>query len=401
MGLRLPRLQQPVPDGETLRALEAVVQAGLADRRASFELSLAALPRHVGFAVMAGVEPLLHALGTRPPLSALGLSARAAGVDEAIALRLSELSPRLDLDAARDGTAVFAGEPIVRVEGSVFEALALRPSLRELVGRAMAYATHVARLALLAGMDGVVDGASVDAGPDRGLVLAWAAAAGGAVATTNAEACAALGLAFRGARLALAGDEAPDSGGWGSSAADALLDLGEAGVALGAADDEEGLLAELKRSGARGSFVTRSLGAHVLPLASLRYELVAIEEAGSWLAQRGLSGGAPVRPGRKRAQRYAGPTRALVGDRVHLDTERVASAKSMGATTVAPLAHALVRGGQQVEAGDTPALARERGLVDRTVLGPALTRVRHPGAAPVTLSPGVLGDAPPSTTSRR
>ena len=58
----MPRRSPLLFDGRALLDAERLLTTGLADRRASFELSFTRFPDHWGFAVIAGLEPLLEAL---------------------------------------------------------------------------------------------------------------------------------------------------------------------------------------------------------------------------------------------------------------------------------------------------------------------------------------------------
>src|SRR6476469_712788 len=100
MARRSPLLS----DGRALLDAERLLAAGLADRRASFELSFARLPAHWGFAVIAGVETLLETL-SHPLVVADDVErARRTGlISEALGERLLRPISRLDLDTLFDG----------------------------------------------------------------------------------------------------------------------------------------------------------------------------------------------------------------------------------------------------------------------------------------------------------
>ncbi len=376
-------------DGRALLDAERLIRAGLADRRASFELSFGRLPAHTGFLVVAGVENLLELL-TGPLVDAADLDGamQAGAFTEALAQRLARLALRVDVDAMPDGTIAFPRTPVVTIEGPFLDAVLLGTLCRASIQKATAIATRAARLCLAAGDDTIIDGSSAHAASsEAGLAMARAAHVGGAAATTNVAAAARLGIPFRGTtRIDLGALAAPAGGGgdgWGELASDAVHELG-----LG--DDEEAMLLEAKRVGARASgWIARGLGdagARALPM---RYELVALEQDGAWAPRRGASDAADVVPGRKLAVRYSDAARRAVADVVHLQTERMAQPKQLGAATLAPLARAIIRGGRALEAPESPAAGRERAIAGRRALPSAVAHLRCPASYPVRLSAGL------------
>src|SRR5690349_1491851 len=109
-------------DGRALLDADRILQAGLADRRASFELSIGRLPPHAGFAVVAGVETLLGLI-TLPLVDVADLDElrRVTGASDALAQWLFRFALHIDIDAVPDGTIVFARSPLVSVEGPFLE----------------------------------------------------------------------------------------------------------------------------------------------------------------------------------------------------------------------------------------------------------------------------------------
>src|SRR5262249_4298735 len=151
---RMVRRQLNFLDGRALLDANRILEAGLADRRASFEISFARLPPHVGFVVIAGIDLLLESMG-RPFVDASDLQrARDAQlVSPDLAARLSQGTQKVDLDAMVDGTVVTAKTPIAAVEGPLVEAMIVASLLRNTVTRAAAIATRTARLCIAAAGD--------------------------------------------------------------------------------------------------------------------------------------------------------------------------------------------------------------------------------------------------------
>ncbi|MEJ7732797.1 MAG: hypothetical protein WKG00_26790, partial [Polyangiaceae bacterium] len=256
------------------------------------------------------------------------------------------MTPTLDVDAVPDGTVVFPRTPFATVEGTFLEVVLAGAAARSILQRASAVATRTARLHLAAAGDAIVDGSSAHAiSVESALLLARAAHVGGASSTTNVLAAASLGLPFRAqARIDLPRRDQP--GGVGPLAEDAPVpsaetwstlpeDLGE----LGAGDDEEALLLEAKRlKSAAAGWVARGLcdvDSRQLPL---RFELVAMEQDGAWVARRGASGTANHVPGRKLLVRYLDARGRAVADVLHLDGERMQPPASVGAASLSPVA---------------------------------------------------------------
>lgn len=383
-------------DGRALLDAERLVRTGLADRRASFELWFGKLPPHHGFAVVAGTEAFLEALTRRVTLPELQGLRRTAGLGDDLCARLASMAPKLDVDAVPDGTVVFPRTPFATVEGTFLEVVLAGAAARSILQRASAVATRTARLHLAAAGDAIIDGSSAHAlSVESSLLMARAAHVGGASATTNLLAAATLGIHFRAqARIELpgrdGGGDLGDTGGAPVPSADGWSTLPEDLGELGAGDDEEALLLEAKRlKSAAAGWVARGLCDADSRLLPLRFELVALEEDGSWRARRGASGNANHVPGRKLLARYLDARGRAVGDVVHLDSERMQPAASMGAATLAPVARPMMRHGRALEAAEPVPAARERALAARAALSATVTQLRSPTTYPVKLSAGV------------
>ncbi|AUX27071.1 hypothetical protein SOCEGT47_076500 [Sorangium cellulosum] len=377
-------------DGRALLDADRLVRAGVADRRASFELAFTAMPPHTGFLVVAGVEAAIEALeaeGARPGAEEIAAARAACGLSEALAARLAGAPPHLDIDAVPDGGIAFPGAPAVTVEGPFVEALLVSALLVPALRRGTAAATRAARLHVAADGGVVVDGSSARApSAEEALSLARAAHVGGAAATTSALAATALGIPFRGEAGielgALAPPASPYEGSW-PWYADRLVDLG--------GHDEEALLLEARRVGmTAGGFIASGLAESCADPLAVRCELVALEESGAWALRRGASDRADVIPGRKMVMRYHDEAGRAVADVVHLAHERMLSPRALGAARLAPLARAVMRGGRGLEVPEPPSEGRERSVAARPLLPPGVARLRAPSRYPVHLSPALI-----------
>lgn len=169
--------------------VRAAIAANVADSRAAFELSLNPRLTDWGFLVLAGIEPLLAALErlrVRPEeidwLESIG------AIDEATSARLTDARFVCDIDIAPEGSVVFAGEPIVSVEGPYWQAQLVGGLVEAAITDSTLVATHFARMHLAAGSSvSLVESGSATAHRMGGApLLARAAFIGGAMATTSA-----------------------------------------------------------------------------------------------------------------------------------------------------------------------------------------------------------------------
>lgn len=379
-------------DGRALLDADRLMHAGVADRRASFELSFAGMPPHAGFLVVAGVESALEALAPAPFGEDEVESARSAvGFSVALARRLAGAGLSVDIDAVPDGTIAFARAPLLTVEGPFIEAVLVGALLGPALCRGTAVATRAARLHIAAGGGSIIDGSSTRAPwGDEALALARAAHVGGAAATTSALAATALGIPFRGEAMidlgALSQPALPDDDAWGPSHAERVIDLGGGGEG-----DEEALLLEARRVGtSAGGWVASGLADHGANWLGVRYELVALEEAGAWSLRRGTSDRGDVIAGRKMVARYVDQAGRAIADVVHLAHERMQPPRAFGAVKLAPLSRAVMRGGHPLEVPEPASAGRERSIAARQLLPPMVAHLRAPGRYPIQLSPALL-----------
>jgi nicotinate phosphoribosyltransferase len=172
---------------EAFATVRAAVAGGIADARASFELTLAAPSADWGFLVLAGVEPLVDALERfRPRTDELDWLASVGVVDGPTRKRLLESRFACDVDAAPEGTVVFPGEAVLTVEGPFWQAQLVGGLVHAAVTDATLVATRFARMGLASGGYPMVEDGAATAHRLGGTpLLARAAYIGGATATTS------------------------------------------------------------------------------------------------------------------------------------------------------------------------------------------------------------------------
>jgi nicotinate phosphoribosyltransferase len=181
-------------------------RAGRVDDTAVFHLFFRKLPFAGGYAIAAGLEPVLEFVeGFRfqaDDVAYLG-SLRGSddqplfGADFLDYLRGLRLS--LDIDAMPEGTLVFAHEPLLRVRGSLIEAQLLETTLLNLVNFQTLIATKAARVCQAAGDAAVLEfGLRRAQGADGALAASRAAHIGGCSATSNVLAGKRYGIPLRG-----------------------------------------------------------------------------------------------------------------------------------------------------------------------------------------------------------
>ncbi|MEZ4392064.1 MAG: hypothetical protein R3A48_13280 [Polyangiales bacterium] len=135
-------------DRNELATLGAYLREGLAGRRAVFELSLRGHPSPGQFLLISGIYDSLRAIRALRfgdvALTRLRAAPELADVrSDALLSWLEAFRFCGDLDAVSDGEAVFAGEPVLRVEGTLAEVRALRTLLLGVI-RASRGATQAA-----------------------------------------------------------------------------------------------------------------------------------------------------------------------------------------------------------------------------------------------------------------
>jgi nicotinate phosphoribosyltransferase len=175
---------------------EAYWSAGMSDHEACFHLSFRANPFDGGYAISCGLEHAIAYLrGFGFAEDDLDYLRQQTGNDgaplfsEAYLARLADTTLELDVHAVPEGTVVFAGEPLMRVMGPIWQCQLVETALLNVVNFQTLVATKASRVCLAAGGDPVVEfGLRRAQGPDGGLSASRAAYVGGCVGTSNAYA---------------------------------------------------------------------------------------------------------------------------------------------------------------------------------------------------------------------
>ena len=167
-------------------------ESGIANQTATFELFFRNLPRYRNFVLSAGLAQVVEYL-----------SELSFGDDEIAYLRslpqfqrvkpgffevLRELRFTGDVFAMREGTPVFAGEPILTVRAPLMEAQIAETYLLATVGFQSLIATKAARMVEVAGGRAVVDfGTRRAHSPEAGVLAGRASYIGGCAGSSNTE----------------------------------------------------------------------------------------------------------------------------------------------------------------------------------------------------------------------
>ncbi len=173
--------------------------AGLTDRVATFDLFVRRLPPRRNFLIYAGLEQAIHYL-TNLKFSAEQLDyLRRLEQFRHVPAEWFDWLARLGFSgevwSIPEGTAVFAGEPLLRVTAPLAEAQLVETFLLSVIGYQTSVATKAARLSIAAGGRPLVDFGSRRAhGPQAGMLAARAAYIGGCIGTSNTEAARLLGI---------------------------------------------------------------------------------------------------------------------------------------------------------------------------------------------------------------
>lgn len=176
-----------------LTMAQGYLRSGMARHEAVFHLFFRTLPFGGGYAISCGQQPLLE-FAERLHFSStdLGYLASLRGnddgplFDDVFVRRLADLELEVRIDAMPEGTAVFAGEPIVRVQGPLWQCQLLESALLNLVNFQTLIATKATRLCTAAAGQPVLEfGMRRAQGVDGALAASRAAHVGGCTATSN------------------------------------------------------------------------------------------------------------------------------------------------------------------------------------------------------------------------
>jgi nicotinate phosphoribosyltransferase len=165
-------------------------EAGKSEEKATFELSIRRLPPNRNFVIAAGlaqvVEYLLELRFNDEEIDYLRSLLQFARAPGGFFERLRRLRFSGDLFAAAEGTALFAGEPILTVRAPLIEAQIAETYLLSTITYQSLVATKAARIVETARARGVVEfGTRRAHSPQAGVLAGRAAYIGGCIGTSN------------------------------------------------------------------------------------------------------------------------------------------------------------------------------------------------------------------------
>ena len=160
---------------------------GRADLPVCFEYFFRSLPTHAGFGVAAGLGPFLDYLeNLRFTDSDIDYLRSLKIFDDDFLHYLRAFRPTCTVRAVSEGTLVFPSEPVVQVEGPIFEAQLFETALLNFFNYETLIATKAARVCLAANGDPVMEfGLRRAHGPDGAISGSRAAYIGGCTSTSN------------------------------------------------------------------------------------------------------------------------------------------------------------------------------------------------------------------------
>ncbi|MBD1843108.1 nicotinate phosphoribosyltransferase [Cyanobacteria bacterium FACHB-63] len=167
------------------------VGEGLDQRRASFELSVRRLPKGFGYLIAMGLAQVLEYLENFRFGEAQILALQSTGIfhqaPEEFWTRLKEGRFEGDVWAVPEGTAVFANEPLLRIEAPLWQAQLVETYLLNTINYQTLVATRAARMRNIAGEDATLFefGTRRAFSPQGSIWAARSALAGGLDATSN------------------------------------------------------------------------------------------------------------------------------------------------------------------------------------------------------------------------
>jgi nicotinate phosphoribosyltransferase len=194
-----PEALGTVTDLYQLTMMAGYHSEGLDRSRATFELFVRRLPQNRSYLVFAGLEQaildLMRLKFSREQVEVLRHWPVFAGVDPTWFDELPGYRFRGDVWSVPEGTIVFAGEPIFRVEASLPEAQWVETFLIASLAYPTLVASKAARMVGVAGGRPLIDfGTRRGHGPMSGILTARASYLAGFAGTSNVEAAIRLGI---------------------------------------------------------------------------------------------------------------------------------------------------------------------------------------------------------------
>jgi nicotinate phosphoribosyltransferase len=167
-------------------------ESGKAQEVASFELFFRHLPRYRNYVVAAGLEQVVEYLAdlhfTEDEIRYLQGLPQFQKVPAGFFETLRALRFTGDVFAMREGTPIFAGEPLLTVRAPLIQAQLVETYLLAMIGFQSLIATKASRIAEVAGGRAVVDfGTRRAHSPEAGVLAGRASYIGGCIGSSNTE----------------------------------------------------------------------------------------------------------------------------------------------------------------------------------------------------------------------
>ncbi|BAU27140.1 nicotinate phosphoribosyltransferase [Aneurinibacillus soli] len=183
-----------------INMMYAYYKRGMANTRVVFDMFFRKPPCGNGYALFAGLEQALHFIeNIKFTEEDLDYFRSLYPYEEAFLERLANMTFTGNVAAVREGTVVFADEPLVRVEAPVMEAQLIETALLAMINHQTLIATKAARIVRAAGDDPVLEfGLRRAQGTEAAYYGARAAYIGGIAATSNVMAGRDFGIPVKG-----------------------------------------------------------------------------------------------------------------------------------------------------------------------------------------------------------
>lgn len=164
---------------------QAYLLDGTAEKPAVFDYFFRTIPFSGGYVIFAGLEPLLQALENLRFSPQEIDYLRKLNFQKTYLEYLESFRFKADIYSMREGEVVFPLEPVIRVEGRLFEAQLVETLLLNLVNYQSLIATKASRMRLAAGNRGLSDFGLRRAPAQGGFLASRAAIIGGFDSTSN------------------------------------------------------------------------------------------------------------------------------------------------------------------------------------------------------------------------
>ncbi len=367
-----------------LTMMAGYLAEGRAGLRVCFEYFFRSLPHHAGFAVSAGLDPFLdYVENLRFSSSDIAYLKSLNVFGQDFLDHLSKFRPTFSVRAMQEGTLVYPHQPVVQIEGTIFETQLVESVVLNFLNFQTLIATKASRICLAANQEPVIEfGLRRAHGPDGGVSGSRAAYIGGCDSTSNVLAGKIYDIPVAGTHahswvmsfpseleafrsfvrlypkrsvllvdtydtvesgvpnaitvfkeLRADGHEVRpsirlDSGDLAKLSKIAHELMVAAGfddpLIVASNDLDEDLIADLKRQGAKinaWGVGTHLITSHDAPALSGVYKLVSIEEAGAWQPRIKISSNLEkaTDPGKKQVVRYYDAKDRPLGDVLYLD----------------------------------------------------------------------------------